>query len=447
MIEAMEPERTPPHDIKAEVCVIGAIMIDAKAVTVARETLTEDSFYRPAHQTIFRVLCWMADHPAKWGLPDLVTVRAAMRERGCLESVGGVEYLIEMVEGVPSAANISHYAGIVAEMAQRRAVIIAGTQAANEAFGTGDTGEIVAQAVTSITQAGRRRSKTNKTSAAEVAANMEAAIAGDRRSIQWPWACVTRWAKACAPGAVCVVCGEPGAGKSWWLQEAMLFWHRQGVKTAMMQLEKNRAYHQARALGQLDGNSPLVSDEWQENHPQDAREALERHRELLDSYGAAVWDDPDGEITLDEVQQWIAARIGEGARIVGVDPITAASSGSRPWESDRKFIVACQAMASRAGASILLVTHPRNAQPGPPSLDALAGGRAYGRLSDCVMWLQGHNPPIDSDICGTFGPDVVAHNRTLTLCKTRDGTGQGLKFALNFDPETLATEQVGTIKK
>ena len=443
---AEEIGRIPPHDIKAEVCVLGSMLLDVKAVSIAREIVDADSFYRPAHQHIYKAIAYMADHPARWGSPDVVTLRAAMAERGCLEKVGGVEYLVELLN-VPQPENVGYYARIVADNARKRQLIIASTHAVDAGFGQGEASEVISEAMSAISHITIGTNRRSTTSADDVGAALEDAIAGRRQSISWPWQSVTRWAKACAPGAVTIICGEPGSGKSFLLQEAMLHWHRQGIRTSMIHLEKDRRYHQTRALGQLAQNNQILSDEWQMENPVEAREILEEYRETLDSYGETVWDDPDGSMTIDAVQQWLTARISDGSRIVGVDPITAADSGGKPWEVDRRFIVSCQAMAARAGSSIVLVTHPRSAGNTAPNVDALAGGRAYGRLSDCVMWLQGHNPPIDGEVRVPMGVNVATYNRTLTLCKTRDGTGQGLSFALEFAPGTLHTTEIGIISK
>jgi len=439
--------RTPPCDIQAEASVLGAMMISAPAIPVAREVLVEVDFYRPAHQLIFKALCYMADHPAKYGQPDLVTLRAAMQARGRLAEVGGVEYLVALAEGVPSTANVGYYAEVVKDKARLRELIIASTQAANDAYGPGEASEIIASATQAVAAAGNHSRKRGRASAADVGANIEAAIAGNRRSIPWPWKTITQYAKACAPGAVTVLCGDPGSGKSFLFQEAMLCWHKSNIPVAMLHLEKTREYHMARALGQLDGNNDILSDEWQRENPGLAREIHARHAAMLDSYGNCMWDDPDGSTTLEMVRSWIAARINEGARIIGVDPITAAKEGERSWDAAREFVVACESMTARAGCSIVLITHPRGATGGRPGLDSLAGGRAYGRLTDCVMWVQGHSPPETLPVKVEFGIAPIDFNRTITLLKTRDGIGQGIAIALNFTGKTLATVELGHIQK
>jgi hypothetical protein len=246
---------------------------------------------------------------------------------------------------------------------------------------------------------------------------------------------------------VTLICGAPSSGKSFWFQEACLWWHSQGIPLAVMHLEKNRAYHLGRALAQLAKYGDLAHDEWQREHPEDARAAMEAHRATLDSYGKRVYESPN-QITLDAVLQWLRARVSAGSRIVGVDPITAADAGRERWGADANFMLACGRLAMESGASIVLVTHPpKGVGKEAPSGDNLAGGAAYYRNSDVVLWLQGHNPPIDSEISTAFSYLFQTHNRTVAFCKTRDGTGVGLSVALNFDPATLETSEVGLIVK
>ncbi|HUX02811.1 MAG TPA: DnaB-like helicase N-terminal domain-containing protein [Phycisphaerae bacterium] len=439
--------RIPPHDIPAEASVLGAMMVFAPAVPVAREIVAEEDFYRPAHQIIFKALSYMADHPAKFGPPDLVTLRAALQTRGRLDAVGGVEYLVALADGVPSATNVEYYAQVVKDKARLRELIVAGTQAVNDAFGAGEASDILTNAAQAVAAAGNHSRKRSPDAAAGVAANIEAAIAGERESVAWPWRAITHYAKPCAPGAVTVICGDPGSGKSFLFQEAMLYWHGRGIKTAMLHLEKTRDYHQTRALAQLEGNSQIISIDWQKAHPDKAREIYARNKDALESYGATVWDDPDGATTLGKVQAWIAARINDSARIIGVDPITAAASGDKSWDADRCFVVACESMAARSGASIVLITHPRGAAGGKPGIDSLAGGRAYGRLTDCVMWVQNHNPPEEDVVETGVGRTQYTYNRTVTLCKTRDGIGQGMAIVLDFNMETTRTLQLGHLLK
>ena len=152
------------------------------------------------------------------------------------------------------------------------------------------------------------------------------------------------------------------------------------------------------------------------------------------------------DMTLQAVYDWISARVAEGCRIVAVDPITAAATSARPWEADQQFVTRCKTLASRSGASIVLVTHPRGlAANAPPDADSMAGGRAYGRFTDCCLWLQSHNPPKEGKIRTALGDTDMEYDRTLTLTKTRDGNGQGLSIAFKWHGDRLSLTELGAI--
>jgi len=118
-------ERIPPHDIWAEASVLGAMMIDPACVATVAEILEGADFYRPAHQTIFAGLLEMSNTGQSC---DLVTARTHFADTGRLESIGGIEYLAECVQGVPSSASVGHYAKTVKDKANLRQIIVTGAE-------------------------------------------------------------------------------------------------------------------------------------------------------------------------------------------------------------------------------------------------------------------------------------------------------------------------------
>ena len=142
--EAAPAMRVPPQSIQAEASVLGAMIIHAPAIDVVVQIVQADHFYRPAHQTIYQVLLDMsqANKPV-----DLVTLRDELERRKQLQAVGGVEYLVALVQGVPTAANVEYYATIVRDKALLRQLIIVGTQIVQEAFDTHEeAGDVLDQA-------------------------------------------------------------------------------------------------------------------------------------------------------------------------------------------------------------------------------------------------------------------------------------------------------------
>lgn len=113
-------DRTPPHNIEAEQAVLGAVFLEPEAMSTASEYLLPEDFYRASHQRIFEVMMTLADK----GEPiDLVTVTSALSNNKVLEEVGGVSYLTDVANSVPTAANITYYTKIVSEKSTLRSLI------------------------------------------------------------------------------------------------------------------------------------------------------------------------------------------------------------------------------------------------------------------------------------------------------------------------------------
>ncbi|MFZ5518291.1 MAG: replicative DNA helicase [Candidatus Zhuqueibacterota bacterium] len=129
--ESTKMQRVPPQDIDAEMAVLGAMFIEAEAVGKAVEILDESSFYKTAHQKIFRAAVELYDRQEPI---DVITIASALSKKGHLESVGGNYYLIQLSELVPSAANVEYYAKIVLEKALLRQLINVSTDIASRAY-------------------------------------------------------------------------------------------------------------------------------------------------------------------------------------------------------------------------------------------------------------------------------------------------------------------------
>ena len=116
----MELGKIPPHDIDAEQAILGSMLTDKDAVIAALEVLKEDSFYREDHKLIFSAITslYSKNEPI-----DVITVKAELSEMGVLDRVGGLEYLVELPERVPTTANVKRYVKIVDEKAMLRRLI------------------------------------------------------------------------------------------------------------------------------------------------------------------------------------------------------------------------------------------------------------------------------------------------------------------------------------
>lgn len=106
-----------PHSLEAEQAVLGAILLDNAALSLVRDTIKPDDFYRTGHQVIFQTMLSMADGGQSI---DNITLTEAMTGHGKLTSIGGAAYLGELITTVPSAANIATHARIVSERSRIR---------------------------------------------------------------------------------------------------------------------------------------------------------------------------------------------------------------------------------------------------------------------------------------------------------------------------------------
>jgi len=110
----------PPHDTDAEKSVLGSMMLDQPALAECLSILSEDSFYTPKHQKIFRIIKSLSAE----GLPaDQMSVASRLRDEQEIEMVGGSLYISELTDGIPSTANAGYYATIVSDKYVLRTVI------------------------------------------------------------------------------------------------------------------------------------------------------------------------------------------------------------------------------------------------------------------------------------------------------------------------------------
>lgn len=121
--------RTPPHSADAEAAVLGAILLRNDALDQVE--LRPEEFYDPRHREVFAaVRSLQAAHKPI----DPVTLEAELTRAEKLASVGGLSFLAELLDSVPTADNIAHYAALVADTALKRRVIIAASEIAARGF-------------------------------------------------------------------------------------------------------------------------------------------------------------------------------------------------------------------------------------------------------------------------------------------------------------------------
>ena len=159
-------DRTPPHDVAAEQCVLGGMLLSKDAISDVMETIRPDDHYRPAHQIVHEAILELygRGEPA-----DPVTVSDLLNKRGELARIGGPSYLHTLIASVPTAANAGYYARIVRERAILRRLVEVGTRIVQLGYsGDGEADELVDRAQAEVYGVTERRVSEDYLSLSEI---------------------------------------------------------------------------------------------------------------------------------------------------------------------------------------------------------------------------------------------------------------------------------------
>ncbi len=152
-------QRIPPQNTDAEKAVLGACLLNAEAIYSAMEYVRPADFYRQEHRVIFQC---MMDLNSQAIPCDLVTVTEGLKKTAQLDMVGGMSYLAQLTNEVPSAAAAAQYSRIVADKSLQRALIEAAQNVVDTGYGGGKDGmELLGDAENVILGIGERKLKQN----------------------------------------------------------------------------------------------------------------------------------------------------------------------------------------------------------------------------------------------------------------------------------------------
>ena len=215
-------DRTPPQDMAAEQCVLGGMLLSKDAIADVVEILKTGDFYRPIHATIFDAI---TDLYGRGEPADAITIAALLNDAGDLARIGGAPYLHTLIASVPTAANSSYYARIVAERAVLRRLVEAGTRIVQLGYGAAagggrDVDDIVDLAQQAVYEITEKRVNEDFASLGEMLQptldEIEAigAQAGMMTGVPTGFADLDRLLNGLHAGQLIIVAGRPGLGKS-----------------------------------------------------------------------------------------------------------------------------------------------------------------------------------------------------------------------------------------
>lgn len=160
--------RIPPQDLLAEQSVLGSIFISPDKLITVREYIEPKDFYKYAHRIIFEAMITLSERD---DAIDALTIRTILSDQDDLQNIGGMTYLLEIVNSVPTSANAEYYAKIVAEKAMLRNIISRLTESVNQAYdATTPSEDIISGAEKSLIDINEKSNKSGFSKISEVLA-------------------------------------------------------------------------------------------------------------------------------------------------------------------------------------------------------------------------------------------------------------------------------------
>ena len=135
-MEELYPNLVPPQNLEAEEAVLGSILLEQDSIISVMEFLVPDDFYRVTHQLIFAAMIELNQNSEAI---DPITVSEKLRQKNQIDNVGGEAGIIELLDKVPTAANVEFYTQIVLEKSTRRKLIKTSTNIVKNAYQEDET--------------------------------------------------------------------------------------------------------------------------------------------------------------------------------------------------------------------------------------------------------------------------------------------------------------------
>ena len=219
-----------PQSIENECAAIGSAILDPKAASYLAKTLTPDDFYRPANRDVFRAVLDLCRSGTEIDLPQLA---ARMEVSGSLGRAGGVDYLVELFESVPSAVMVDCYADIVKDRSVKRSAIELLHNAERSAYGDVSALELLDGAIGGL----MTLRQTNGGNSGSVGDFVDGALDPVADSINFGVRPLDRIIGGLEPGTLHIIGAKPGTGKTQLLVASMISMGECGVPCGAISAE------------------------------------------------------------------------------------------------------------------------------------------------------------------------------------------------------------------
>lgn len=268
------PIKTLPNNIEAEESVLGACFLSKYALQKACESLTPDSFYDEKNGKIFAAMNALVDEKTPI---DITTVTGYLKKNNQLTEIGGVEYLTEVLNFVPTASNIDYYIKNVEDASILRKLIETATDIASEGYRTDETvNEILDNSEKKILNIVKNRKSSEFRSIKDILQKTQLDLErlsehkGEVTGLATGWYDIDKLTTGLHPNELIIIAARPAMGKTVFaLNLATHAAMTQDKSVALFNLEMSAEQLAMRiisSLGQVDGfklrTGNLMNTDW-----------------------------------------------------------------------------------------------------------------------------------------------------------------------------------------
>jgi len=228
-------DKLPPHSVEAEMCLLASMMLDPQVIDEAMLIVEKEMFYVADHATLFQAIL---DLHKTGTAVDAVLLREELFKRGLLEEIGGTEYLMQLLNSVPSAAHGAHYARVVRDKAMLRMLIAASNENLRDAYAPHeDFSQLIETAEKRIFDIAEKKAG-HAQSLGEVAMQVYEQIEGrQRRGIETGYYDLDEMLNGLQDGEMIVIAARPSMGKTAFAMNIAEAVAAQNIPTAVFSLE------------------------------------------------------------------------------------------------------------------------------------------------------------------------------------------------------------------
>jgi len=390
--------RVPPNDQAAEMSTLGGMLLSSDAIADVLELVKAEDFYFPKHEIIFNAINTLFSRQEP---TDVIMITDQLTREGNLNKIGGASYLHTLESSVPTAANASYYASIVADKAILRKLVQSGTRITQLGYAAeGDPGELVNDAQVEIFTIGRSAGAQDAIvlrDAVKIAVNeMEDQAKSAKEGLDIPTGFreLDDVTNGLHPGQLILIAARPGLGKSTlaldFARSAAL---RSHVPTVFFSLEMSASEISQRLMS-AETSVPLNAIRKSKDLQSEGWKRINTLQPKLDDTPLFIDDSPN--LTLSEIRaKCRRLKAQHGIKLVIIDYLQLMTSGKKVENRQQEvseFSRSLKLLAKELGVPIVALSQlnrgPENSPDKKPQLSHLRESGSLEQDADIVLLLH-----------------------------------------------------------